>query len=131
MKPSYLTPLKACCSAYSLTSFTQAESSSALVRIAELCEYKVRALLGEDVKNPIENLDFYDSEMEESAEEYAQFISEILAEAKQKCADPITLVEQRLDFSKYVPEGFGTGDSLTFGGKFCNRFQSVFCPIEK
>lgn len=78
----------------------------------ELCEYKVRALLGEDVKNPIENLDFYDSEMEESAEEYAQFISEILAEAKQKCADPITLVEQRLDFSKYVPEGFGTGDCV-------------------
>lgn len=78
----------------------------------ELCEYKVRRLLGEDVKNPTENLDFYDSEMEECSENYVQYIAEILADIKQKCTDPITLVEQRLDFSKYVPDGFGTGDCV-------------------
>lgn len=78
----------------------------------ELCEYKVRKMLGEDVKNPTENLDFYDSEMEECAENYAQYISEILAEVKATCKDPFVLVEQRLDFSRYVPEGFGTGDSV-------------------
>lgn len=78
----------------------------------ELCEYKVRKMLGENVQKPAENLDFYDSEMEESAEEYAQYIAKILAEVKKKCTDPITLVEQRLDFSKYVPEGFGTGDCV-------------------
>lgn len=78
----------------------------------ELCEYKVRRLLGEDVKNPTENLDFYDSEMEECSENYVQYIAEILADVKQKCTDPITLVEQRLDFSKFVPEGFGTGDCV-------------------
>lgn len=78
----------------------------------ELCEYKVRKMLGEDVQDPTENLDFYDIEMEESTENYAHYISEILAEVKQKCTDPVTLVEQRLDFSHYVPDGFGTGDCV-------------------
>ena len=26
------------------------------------------------------------------------------------CPDPLILVEHRLDFSEYVPDGFGTGD---------------------
>jgi hypothetical protein len=30
--------------------------------------------------------------------------------ARAQCKDPIILVEQRLDFSPWVPEGFGTGD---------------------
>ena len=37
---------------------------------------------------------------------------EQLTEAKTHCKDPQVLVEQRLDFSKWVPEGFGTGDCL-------------------
>lgn len=78
----------------------------------ELCEYKVRKMLGENVQNPAEDLDFYDSEMEECSENYVQYIAEILADVKQKCTDPITLVEQHLDFSHYVPDGFGTGDCV-------------------
>lgn len=78
----------------------------------ELCEYKVRKMLGENCRDPTENLDFYDSEMEECAENYAQYISELLTEAKEHCKDPIVLVEQRLDFSRYVPDGFGTGDCV-------------------
>lgn len=78
----------------------------------ELCEFMVRRLLGEDVQNPVEALDYYDSEMEESAESYAEYISELLSEVKSRCADPVVLVEQRLDFSRYVPEGFGTGDCV-------------------
>ena len=37
---------------------------------------------------------------------------ERLTEAKTHCKDPQVLVEQRLDFSKWIPEGFGTGDCL-------------------
>ena len=37
---------------------------------------------------------------------------EQLAAAKEKCKDPIVLIEQHLDFSKWVPEGFGTGDCV-------------------
>ena len=77
-----------------------------------LCEYKVKKALGEDVKNPTEDLTFYNEEMEECATEYAQFVMESLASAKQYCKDPIIMVEQRLDFSRWVPGGFGTGDCV-------------------
>lgn len=33
-----------------------------------------------------------------------------IEEARARCADPVILVEKRLDFSRWVPEGFGTGD---------------------
>ena len=39
-------------------------------------------------------------------------INQGLAAAKEKCKDPIVLIEQRLDFSKWVPQGFGTGDCV-------------------
>lgn len=77
-----------------------------------LCEYKVKKALGEDVKNPTEDLTFYNEEMEECATEYAQFVMESLASEKQYCKDPIIMVEQRLDFSRWVPGGFGTGDCV-------------------
>ena len=34
----------------------------------------------------------------------------VIEKAKQSCSDPIVMIEQRLDFSRWVPEGFGTGD---------------------
>ena len=37
---------------------------------------------------------------------------EQVEEAKQHCKDPIVLIEQHLDFSCYVPDGFGTGDCI-------------------
>ena len=49
------------------------------------------------------------------ADAYGEFVQEQVEAAKQKCADPIVLVEQRLDFSEYVPEGFGTGDCVIVG----------------
>ncbi len=50
--------------------------------------------------------------MEQCAEEYASYISELYSEVKGICPDPIVLIEQQLDFSQWVPEGFGTGDCL-------------------
>ena len=72
----------------------------------ELCEYKVLHALGEDVKDPTENLDYFDTEMEESTDEYCNYVLEQYEKAKQLCKDPKVLVEQRLDFSKWVPDGF-------------------------
>lgn len=37
---------------------------------------------------------------------------ELITQAKKNCADPVVLIEQRLDYSKYVTDGFGTGDCL-------------------
>lgn len=74
----------------------------------ELAEYKVNKMLGIEAKNPTESLDFYDSEMEDCTDSYAQYIAEQIA----KYDSPVVMVEQRLDFSKYVPGGFGTGDCV-------------------
>lgn len=78
----------------------------------ELCEHKVLKAIGQATTDPVDNLDFYDAEMENCTEEYRNYVIEQLEEAKSFCKDPIILVEQRLDFSKWVPEGFGTGDCI-------------------
>ena len=77
-----------------------------------LCEHKIKVALGMESKDPTENLTYYDEEMEQCADEYATYISELYSEVKDICPDPIVLIEQRLDFSRWVPEGFGTGDCL-------------------
>ena len=74
----------------------------------ELAEYKVNRLLGHKVRDPTENLDFFDAEMDECTDSYVQYISEEIS----RYTDPVVMVEQRLDFSKYVPDGFGTGDCV-------------------
>lgn len=78
----------------------------------ELCEYKLKKALGQRAKNPTENLTWYNEEMEECASEYAEYVMELIAQAKKNCADPVVLIEQRLDYSKYVTDGFGTGDCV-------------------
>ncbi|EOV1115881.1 DUF2800 domain-containing protein [Listeria monocytogenes] len=77
-----------------------------------LCEYKLHKLLGDEVENPTPTLEFYDDEMEQCATNYATFVMEEVAKARQTTSDPIVIVEQKLDFSRFVPDGFGTGDCL-------------------
>ena len=77
-----------------------------------LCEFKLRKALGMEAKDPTEDLSWYDAEMEESASGYAAFVMELVAEAKKTCNDPVVLIEQHLDYSKYVQSGFGTGDCV-------------------
>ena len=77
-----------------------------------LCEYKVLSALGRDAADPTKGLTFFDEEMDDCANEYAEFVMEQVAAAKAVCKDPLVLIEQRLDFSKWVPGGFGTGDCV-------------------
>ena len=77
-----------------------------------LCEYKLRTVLGMEAQDPTEDLSWYDTEMEECASSYATFVMELVEEAKKTCPDPVILIEQRLDYSRYVAEGFGTGDCV-------------------
>jgi hypothetical protein len=80
----------------------------------ELCAYKVEKALGRKVRNPTKQLSFYDEEMDECSDGYRDFVMECVAKVKESCADPLVLVEQRLDYSRYVGiEGsFGTGDCV-------------------
>lgn len=77
-----------------------------------LGEYKLKTALGIKAKDPTSALTRYSEEMDECTTGYATYILELVETAKQTCADPVVLIEQRLDFSKYVEEGFGTGDCV-------------------
>lgn len=92
--------------------FENAESVAAKEGTAAhaLCEHKVKKALRMRSRRPVSD---YDSdEMEECADAYVDFVMEQYGLAKQTCKDPLVLIEQRLDFSCCVPEGFGTGDCI-------------------
>ena len=78
----------------------------------ELCAYLVEKALGRAVTDPTENLTFYDAEMRNCAEEYRNYVLEQIETAKEFCKDPQVMIEQRLDFSRWVENGFGTGDCV-------------------
>lgn len=60
---------------------------------------------------------YYSQDLLEYVEGYANQIFEFANEAKMLCDDVIVLTEQRLDFSEFVPEGFGTGDVVIIADK--------------
>ena len=77
-----------------------------------LCEARLKQALGIPTEDPVENLSWYNEEMEDCAQGYVSYVTELLAEAKKTCSDPVILIEQRVDFSRWVKEGFGTADLI-------------------
>ena len=83
----------------------------------ELSEMKLHRYLGDMTPEAIETQyaehrdnDFYSDEAESVTDEYVDFCIETIEAVRASCPDPLILVEHRLDFSEYVPGGFGTGD---------------------
>lgn len=77
-----------------------------------LCEFKLKTALGIDVDDPTESLTYYDQEMDDSVTGYAAYVLEHVEAAKETCSDPVVLIEQRVDFSRWVEQGFGTADCV-------------------
>ena len=77
-----------------------------------LCEYKLRRAMGMETEDPTENLTWFNEEMADCATGYATYVLEQVEAAKQTCADPVVMIEQRVDFSRWVASGFGTADCL-------------------
>ncbi len=75
-----------------------------------LCEHKLKRALKMRSKRPVSEFD--SDEMEECTDAYVDFVLEQLEQAEQDCKDPIVLIEQHLDMTRWVPEGFGTGDCI-------------------
>lgn len=80
----------------------------------EICELKLRKHLGSITKsfatrtiNKLKRNELFNDEMLDYADGYVDYIIE-----KTRSDDAVVLVEERLDFSEYVPEGFGTGDCI-------------------
>ncbi len=80
-----------------------------------LCEHKLRRALKMRSRKPVSKYDC--DEMDGYTDGYVEFVLEQFTQAKLECADPLVLIEQRLDFSCWVPEGFGTGDCLIVADK--------------
>ena len=85
----------------------------------ELCELTARYWLGEISEAEYENQrdelakgKYYNAEMQECANDYAKFVAEKTAAARETCEDAFTALEVRVDFSKYVKDGFVTGDCI-------------------
>ena len=85
----------------------------------ELCELKLHRHLGDMPMEELErqydehrDSDFYTDEAESVTDEYVAFCTETIEAVRLSCPDPLILVEHRLDYSEYVPEGFGTGDMV-------------------
>ena len=76
----------------------------------DLCEHKLKKALHMRSQRPIS--EYNSDEMEECTDAYVDFVMEQVELARKSCTDPIVLIEQRLDFSCYVPDGFGTGDCV-------------------
>ena len=77
-----------------------------------LCEYKLKTALGMEADDPTENLSWFNQEMDDCASGYAAYVLEQVEAAKETCSDPVVLIEQRVDFSRWVEEGFGTADCI-------------------
>lgn len=85
----------------------------------ELCEIKLRRCLKDIPDEVFQRLytehrdnDFYSDEAEVVTDEYVSFCMETIEAVRASCADPLILIEHRLDYSEYVPGGFGTGDLI-------------------
>lgn len=82
-----------------------------------LCEYKVKKALGLPAEDPRDGFKYLNEEMEECSDDYRDFVLEVLEQAKLTCPDPIVLIEQHIEYERFVHGGFGTADCLIIADK--------------
>lgn len=83
----------------------------------EIAEFKVRSYFLEAISktaytrklNKLKKSEFFNEEMLRHTDTYLEYIKE---EAMETNTRPFIAVEQKIDYSKYVPEGFGTADCV-------------------
>lgn len=89
---------------------TYAHSLAELKMKYSLGDIKIKDFKKQEKQLKEENAEHHNKEIEEYVEWYVNTVLEMLAEARARCPDAIIMLEQRVDFSAYVPEGFGTAD---------------------
>ena len=76
----------------------------------ELAEHKLRQHLDMATTRPVSEWD--SEEMDDYTDQYADHVMAELQRAREVDKAAFLAIEERLDFSHIVPEGFGTGDAL-------------------
>lgn len=79
----------------------------------ELAEHKLRALMGIDTTRPESH--WHDEEMEDHTDTYADHVMAELTRTQATSPAAFLSIEERLNFSHLVPDGFGTGDAVIVG----------------
>lgn len=86
----------------------------------ELCELKLKKYTTTMAKgtytrayNKIKKNELWAPEMDETTDVYLEYIKSIMLSYK---VAPVVVIEKRVDFSQYVPEGFGTADCIILAG---------------
>jgi len=96
------------------TTSTYAEEGTLAHGIAEQkLRFLLKQISAQDYAQALqifEKNEFYSASMLDYIETYASIVMKKVNEAKARSADAVVLLEQKLDFSDWVPEGFGTGD---------------------
>lgn len=92
--------------------FSDTDSTASLEGTAahSLAEHKLKKKLKLQSTRP--NTIYDNDEMEMYTDDYSDYVVEQYTKAKRYDENVKVLIEQRLDFSCYVPEGFGTGDAV-------------------
>src|SRR6056297_4088030 len=67
----------------------------------DLAEHKLKKALKMRSKKPTSK--YQDDEMDEMTDCYVEYCLELIEKSKENCQDIQVLIEQRLDFSDYVP----------------------------
>ena len=98
---------------YKDTTSSYAEEGTLAHTLAEArIQYNILGAINGDEFDAIWQQVSPDTEMDEMTELYMDVITEKFAAAKAITPDAMLLIEERLDFSHIVPEGFGTGDAI-------------------
>lgn len=81
-----------------------------------ICEAKISARLrgqNDDViLNKLRSSELYREEMEYYTDAYVDYVYGEFLTARKNTSDACLYVEKKLDFSAYIPEGFGTADAV-------------------
>ena len=75
--------------------------------LGEISETEFEAKRDELAKGP-----YYTAEMQECANDYARLVLQKFEAARETCPDAFVELEVKVDFSKYVKDGFGTADCV-------------------
>lgn len=79
----------------------------------ELAEHKLRTLMGIESTRPESH--WHDEEMEDHTDHYADHCIAELVRTQENSPAAFLSIEERLNFSHLVPDGFGTGDTVIVG----------------
>lgn len=79
----------------------------------DLAEHKLKKALKMRSRKPTSS--YQSDEMDEMTDLYVEYCMGLIEKAKETCKDLQILIEQKLDFSDYVTEGFGTGNLVVVG----------------